>query len=215
MSFYVIPGGREPGAEDPVQAVFRPAKPAIDAHIEILEPFRWLDQQRRLRRPLFEPSKAASLLGVIPPGHRLAEAGLRFLQAEEVSAPEAWVHLAIGMMLQSQPNPISFDGDAYRCTVVDGLYADPEVWGRYGPGFSAAVVVRTIRQIRGDYVELPPPGRFINLCVEQRRWFRERHEDIGTLMDLRYQAEDALEAINPQHPLLAGRYEEDDVTLLS
>jgi hypothetical protein len=216
MSAHLIRGGggdgNEPGSEDPVQVVFRPARMVLDALTEMWEPFAWLDQQRQSRRPLFEPAKAAELIHIIPPGHRIAEAGALFLQAEEVPAPESWVHLAVGMMLQSQPNPISFDGDAYRCTIADGLYADPEVsdWGRYLPGFSAAVIVRTIRQIRRECVELPHPGRFINLCVEHREWFKKRHADMGTLMDLRYEAEDALEAINPEHPLLAGRYEDGE-----
>jgi hypothetical protein len=202
----------EPGSEDPFEIAFAPAKASLDAVIEMWKPLTWLDRRRRTRLDLFDPKQAAELIELIPPGHRIAEAGALFLQAEEVPAPEAWVHVAIGVMLQEFGANVS---DAFRCGVVDGAYRDPEIWGSYYAGFSAAVVVRSIRQAR-LMGALPSTGGFLSLCVKQRQWFRARHADIGTLMDLRYATEDVLEGINPEHPLLAGRYEDrDDVPLLS
>jgi hypothetical protein len=163
MSFQAIRGGasgttiNEPGSEDPWEITFRPAKPVLDAVIEMLEPLRWLDQRRRSRRPFFEPERAAELIDLIPSGNRIAKGGALFLEAEEISAPEGWMHVAVGLMLQSQANSTAIDGDAYRCAIADGAFRDPEVWGQYDPGFSAAVIVRTIRQARRQGA-LPSPG---------------------------------------------------------
>jgi len=104
----------------------------------MLEPLRWLGQRRRPRLPLFEPERAAELIDLIPSGNRIAKAGALFIEAEEIPAPEAWVHVAVGLMLQAEANPNAIDGDAYRCAIADGAFRDPEVWGHYAPGFSAA-----------------------------------------------------------------------------
>ena len=55
------------------------------------------------------------------------------------------------------------------------------------------MIVRTIRQVRRKYDELPPPGRFLNICIKQRAWFKARNADLSILLNLRWQAEDALE----------------------
>src|ERR1700688_2094259 len=138
-------GVAAPGAEDPFEIVFAPAKPILDAIIEMWKPLAWLDQRRRSRRPLFEPEQAAELINLIPSGNRIARAGALFLDAEENPAPEGWVHVAIGLMLQSEVNPQAIDVDAYRCAVADGAYRDRVVWEHYDePGFSCAVVVQAL-----------------------------------------------------------------------
>jgi hypothetical protein len=62
------------GADDPFEITFRPAKPVLDAMIEMLESLRWLDQRRRSRLPLFGPERAAELIDLIPSGNRIAKA---------------------------------------------------------------------------------------------------------------------------------------------
>ena len=110
MSFHMIRGGasgttviNELGSEDPFEITFRPAKPVLDAVIEMLEPLRWLDQRRRSRLPLFEPERAAELIDLIPSGNRIAKAGALFLEAEEIPALEAWMHVAVGLMCKRKP----------------------------------------------------------------------------------------------------------------
>jgi hypothetical protein len=113
-----------------------------------------------------------------------------FLAAAENPAPESWTNVALGLMLQVENAAI--DGDVYRGAVCDSAYRDPEVWGDYSPGFSAAVVVGAIREARLQGA-LPSPGGFIRLCIEQRRQFKIWKSDLDDLMQVRYDAEDELD----------------------
>jgi hypothetical protein len=121
------------GSEDPFEIAFRPAKPVLDALIEMRRPISWLDQQRRSGLPIFHPSRAAELIDIIPNGDRIAKAGALFIEAEEKPAPEEWLHLALGVMLDSEPGAANVP-DAFRCAVADGAYRDEQVWERYQPG---------------------------------------------------------------------------------
>jgi hypothetical protein len=193
----------EAGSEDPFEITFAPAKPVMDAIIEMRKPLAWLDRHRRSCRSLFEPERAAELIDVIPSGSRIAKAGALFLAAEEISAPEGWVHVAVGLMLQEAGATVS---DAYRCAITDGAFRDPEVWGRYEPGFSAAVIVNSIRAVRRQGV-LPSTGGFLKLCAKHRAQFAAWNADMSTLLDLRYAAEDALEQTGGPKQLV---YYDDD-----
>jgi hypothetical protein len=191
--------------EDPFQIAFRPAQRALDAIISVREPMAWLSRQRRSSKPLYDPDRAAELIEIIPESRHLAAAGALFLEAEEQPAPEGWLHVVLGIMLDSEPGAINVP-DAFRCAVADGLYRDPEVWECYDPGFSAPVVVRAIREARRLESALSP-GAFIKLCLKHRRQFRQMHADIGALMEIRWKAEDALEE-SGQRP--AVTYTDDD-----
>lgn len=180
------PAINEPGSEDPFEVVFRPAKPVLDALVEMWGPLVWLDRHRQFH---LDPKQAGELIQIIPAGHRIAKAGALFIDAEETAAPESWVHIAIGLMLKELGATV---GDDYRCGIVDGAYRDPEIWETYGPGFSAAVVVRTLREARRNGV-LPSTGGFLNLCIKHRAKFKAWNADTSTLLDLREAAEDALE----------------------
>jgi hypothetical protein len=179
----------EPGSEDPFETVFAPAKSVLDAIIEMWGPLRWLHRQQQSQRTIFDPKQAGKLIDLVPPGHRIAKAGGLYLEAEEISAPEAWVHVAIGLMLQEAGASVS---DAYRCAITDGAFRDPEIWGSYEPGFSAAVIVRTIREVRLKGA-IPSTGGFLNLCAKQRAQFKSWRADTSTLLEVRYAAEDVLE----------------------
>ena len=75
--------------------------------------------------PLFELDRAAELIELIPNGSLDAEAGAFILQAVEQPAPEAWLHVAIGLMMQA--DGMTVDGDGYRCAVADSTHRDPRV----------------------------------------------------------------------------------------
>jgi hypothetical protein len=195
------------GAEDPFEIVIMPAKPVLNALIEMRKPLAWLNQQRRSGRPIFHPNRAVELIDVIPNGDRIARAGALFLVAEEQPAPEQWLHVALGVMLDSEPGAVTVP-DAFRCAITDGAYRDPAVWEHYDePGFSCAVVVQAIREARLQGA-LPSPGGFLKLCIKHRRQFRTWNADISTLLNLRWEAEDALEKIDPKRLLLD--YNPDD-----
>jgi hypothetical protein len=188
------------GAGDVFRTTFAPAQPVLDAVVEMWKPLTWLNRQRRSGRPLFELSRAAELIESIPDSDRLADAGALFLKAEEEPAPEgeAWLHIALGVWLESEPGAVSFP-DAFRCAIADSLYRDPTVWGDYEPGFSAAVVAMSIRAARLQGAL--SPGAFVKLCLKHRRLFRALNSDIDVLMQLRWDAEDELEELQPR---LAG-----------
>jgi hypothetical protein len=214
MNVNLIRGGdatiiNELGSVDPFETTFAPAKPVLDAVVEMWKPLAWLDQRCRSRAPLFEPERAAELIDLIPSGNRIAKAGALFLDAEENSAPEPWLHIAVGLMLQSEANSNAADSDAFRCAIADGAFRDPEVWGQYDPGFSAAVIVRSIRQARRQDA-LPSPGGFLNLCIKQRAQFKTWNTDLMTLLHLRWEVEDAVEKIDPER-LWLDYDPEDDV----
>ena len=189
------------GAVDPFEVAFAPAKPVLDALIELRKPLAWIHRQRKSGRPLFEPARAAELFELIPDGSRLADAGALIGLAEEQPAPEAWLHVVIGLMLQADAAAV--DSDAYRCAVADSLYRDPDVWGRYEPGVSAAVIVKTIREARLQGA--PTPGAFVLLCLKHRRLFKAARNQIRDLMEVRYQCEDTLE----EQGLLQLIYDDD------
>jgi hypothetical protein len=186
-------------AADPFETVFRPAKPALDAFIDMRRPLEWLHQRRRSNRPLFDPNQAVQLLDTIPDGDHLTRAGALFLEAEEQPAPESWLHLAIGLMFDSEPGAVNFP-DATRCAVADSAYRDPQVWeDDYEPGFSAPVVVRAIREARLQGAL--SPGVIVKLLMKHRRLFKTLNADLDALMQVRWDAEDAIEN-NPKRLLL-------------
>ncbi|HEX7882950.1 MAG TPA: hypothetical protein VF499_09445, partial [Afipia sp.] len=131
----------ENGADDPFETLFAPAKPALDAVIALWSAMSWLGTQRQSKLPLFDPAKVGKLIKLIPTGDRILEAQARFRDAAYEPAPEAWTHLAIGLMLQSMPAAADIH-DSYRCGIVDSLYRDPVVTEGLDPGFSAPVIVR-------------------------------------------------------------------------
>jgi hypothetical protein len=184
--------------------MIQPARPTLDAVIALLKPMQWLDERRQSGRRLFSKENAGDLIELIPDGGRLAGIGALFLQAEEEPADEAWFCVAIGMMLAGIPTVHDL-GDDYRSALADAVYRDEETGGPY----SAPVVVRAIREARRTIDDAPSVATFLRLCAKQRRWFRKRRDDIDQLLEMRYQAEDHLEAIG----LYASTYddEEDEV----
>jgi hypothetical protein len=112
------------------------------------KPLAWLDRQWQSRLPLFDPKRAGELINVIPNDSRLLRAGALFQEAEQEPAPEGLVQIAIGLMLASMGSAAANLHDGYRCGIIDAMFQDPEIWENYSPGFSIAVVVRTIREAR-------------------------------------------------------------------
>jgi hypothetical protein len=158
---------------------------------------RWLEQRRVVTVPRFNLKRAAEhreaaveICQIIPKDDELCRLQRLMESAERDPAPEAWAHLAIGAMLMSYPSARDVH-DAFRCAIVDGAYRDPDLWGDYEPGFSVPVFIAGIRKTRmlGD---LPPPGKFLNLCQKARAQFRRWHEDFYDLMQIRCDAEDVL-----------------------
>jgi hypothetical protein len=195
------------GGEDPFEIAFRPAKPVLDAIVEMWKPLAWLDRQRQSRLPLFDSKRAGELINVIPNDSRLLRAGALFQEAEQEPAPEGWVHIAIGLMLASMGPAAANVHDAYRCGIVDGKFQDPENWEGYSPGFSTAVVARSIREVRRQD-GVPSPARFLAMCAKHRARFKQWNADMNTLTAIRYEAEDTLDEIGYER---LDDYDEEDL----
>jgi hypothetical protein len=103
--------------------------------------------------------------------------------------------------------------DAFRYRVLDSMYRDPATWDGYdAPGFSCAVIVQAVREA-GRQDGVPTPGGFIASCIRHREQFRQWNADTEKLLELRYEAEDYLEAHQPQRLALTyagSAVDEDD-----
>jgi len=191
------------GAVNPFVTAFQPAQRTLNALVDLRPAFQWLADRRQSGGPLFEVKCAGDLIELIPAGDHLASAGILFRDAVENAAPESWVHAAVGLALDSEPESANAS-DAVRFAIVDALYRDPETWQQHGPGVSAAVLVRAIRESRRLYDRLSP-HRLIGLCQKHRREFAALIDDISDLMDVRWAAEDTLES----QGLLKLTYDDD------
>jgi len=162
---------------NPYDVLFRPAKPTLDAIVQIWDSMRLLDRRRA------DPTE---LLKVIPPDAELKEARALFRQAEHAPAPESWTGIAVAMMVDSMPTAHRVS-DAYVCSIIDSAYQDPETWENYQPGFSYGVIARSIREAR-RLEGLPSPGAFLEICSRHRRQFKKWQADVLTLINIRHDA---------------------------
>jgi hypothetical protein len=89
-------------------------------------------------------------------------------------------------MLDSMPNARNVS-PSYRFGLVDSMMRDEEVWGRYGPGFSYAVVARAIREVRRTSEFAPSQAAFLKLCAKHRSQFQELAGKTTRLMESRSQ----------------------------
>jgi hypothetical protein len=167
--------------ENPFDVLFRPAKPILDAIVQMRAPITMLGGRRGRGS-----TDLAEIMQVIPPESDLVEARRLFREAEHEPAPEGWTGIAVAMMADAMP-PERRVNDLYVCAIVDGAYNDPEVWGSYAPGFSHAVIARSVREaLRLD--GLPPPGAFLKICSRHRSLFKQWHADLGILNSIRFDA---------------------------
>jgi hypothetical protein len=98
------------GENNPFDVMFRPAKPTLDAIVQLRASMTLLDRRRG------DPTE---LLKVLPPEAELKEANELFRQAEHAPAPESWTGIAVAMMVDSMPAAHRVS-DAYVCSIIDG-----------------------------------------------------------------------------------------------
>ncbi len=171
----LVPVGAD---DDPFAVVFVPAKPALDAALKLQPLFAWLERHyqnvSREFLPLLDVKRAQEHKAVafrrcaaIPEDAAMYQNEELFRSAECEAAPEAWLHAAIGLMLDSMPNAKNVS-PSYRYGLVDSMLRDPEVWGGYRPGFSYPVIAQVAREVRrmGDFA--PSQAEFLKLCGKHR-----------------------------------------------
>jgi hypothetical protein len=187
---------------DPFE-VLRPAQPMLDAVIRMRTPLLWLKRQKRptldAKRASQHRMEAIRRCELIPMDRDLYRAERLFEQAETEPAPEWWMHMVLGVWLDSRPAAANIR-EAFRCGIVDSMYRDPEVSGEdYLPGFSAPVIAQAIREDRRLDTGAPPSaGGFLALCAKHREQFRRWRADINDLLGIRQNAEDILIALGDE-----------------
>jgi hypothetical protein len=78
---------------------------------------------------------------------------------------------------------------------ADSIYRDPEIWGDYAAGFSAPVIVQSIREARRRDIDTrPSAGWFLAACQRNRDHFKQLVEEAETLLRVRYYLEDLPDA---------------------
>jgi hypothetical protein len=187
---------------DPFEVVFRPARPTLDVVVQMRTPLSWLRRQKRppldVKRASQHRMEAIKRCELIPMDSDLYRAGRLFEQAEAEPAPELWIHLVLGIWLDSRPAAANIR-EAFRYGIVDSMFHDPEVWEDYLPGFSAPVIAQAIRADRRQDTGAPPSaGGFLVLCAKHRDQFRRWRADINDLLGIRQNAEDILIALGDE-----------------
>jgi hypothetical protein len=194
--------------EDPFQIAFRVAAPTL-SKVKWLQPhFKFINAYRRSGRDPLKDNDPHRLLRALPTGDRLADVGALFGKAEDETASEDWVHVVLGLMVDSLPGAKDVS-DAFRHGIIDTMYRDP-----FGGSYSAPVICMAIREATRTVDGLPSPARFVSLCEAQRAQFRKWRDDVDALMELRYRVEDFMEEQNKKllpPPEVAAAADDDGV----
>lgn len=188
--------------EDYFALVFSPAKSTLDI-VRTMQPcFAWCDKNRDrdgnldvdhldTRKAAWAKNreKARFRYGIIPDQTEvLAKAEHLFHAAEHEPAPVDWLRAAVHLMLAGFPNARGVS-EHYAAGIVDAVMDDQEVWQGYAPGFSCAVTVRAIREVKRGSKFVPTHTEFLELCQKHRRQFQSWQWDLTRLTTLRDQAE--------------------------
>jgi hypothetical protein len=177
----IVAGDQE---DDPFAVVFGPARPTLLA-ARTLKPLRRFSDlaMLNLKQPEKHRDDAVERFEHIPEDAVMYAA--RKLFAETEPAPEAWLHAAVGLTLDSIPSAKDLPR-SFRFGLVD-LMTDDET------GFSYAVVAMASREIRRIVGDLPPSqAAFLQACVKARAEFRMLVGLTGRLIEVRQNAEDVL-----------------------
>jgi hypothetical protein len=181
-------------SEDPFATVLRPAQPALDAIVQLKPSIDFIvaNEKRRhfhldVRRSLEFADEAAERLKVIPPLAVLRQAERLFGDAERIPAPEAWLHVALGILLAERPNAGKVS-PTYRFGIVDSMLYDEE----YAPGFSQPVVLRALRELRKASEFVPAPAEVLKTCARQKQSFGTLRLRTEQLIAVRENAEQIL-----------------------
>jgi hypothetical protein len=205
----VTGGGDGGGVIDRFAQVFAVAKPTLDAILKLRDARTWYaDRQHwptlRLKLDLDFEDEAKARLAIIPETAVLQEAAQLFDDAVRKSAPEGWYHLVLGTLLASMPNAKNVAPD-YQFGVVDMLLNDEAIWERdCAPGFSAAIFVCAIRQVRREEEFVPTAAKILKACKEHRKRFKQLGLEVEMLIDVRQNAEQVIEEVNREYEDLFG-----------
>jgi hypothetical protein len=181
----------------------------------------WLEDQQKRPTVLIDLDRAVenvadedaeARLAVIPEAAFLQEAAQLFDDAIHRSAPEPWYHLAIGATLRGMPNAKGIAPD-YSCIIVDMLLHDHETRERgCEPDFSPAIFVCALRKMRRTTEFVPSPAEILKACQHYRKNFKELANDVETLIAVRENAEQVVNAVQLAlaDPDLFGEWTEED-----
>jgi hypothetical protein len=179
------------------------AQPTLNAIPKLRESREWLAAWKN-RDPGYihlmlnlerydEFAEAEARIARVPDMAFLRDAGRLFDDAVRKSAPEPWLHLALGTMLAGMPNATNVAVD-YSISIVDTLmHDDEEIWEKdCEPGFSAPIFVSAIRKVRREQKFVPSAAEIFEACKIYRKRFRELEGNANLLISVRENAEAVL-----------------------
>jgi hypothetical protein len=193
-------GGSGGGIIDAFAKVSVVAKPTLDAALKLRAAREWLEDHKKTfpftidlnRVSEVDEDEAKARLAIIPDTAILQRCTQLFDDAVRKSAPKAWFHLALGAMLEGMPNGKNVTAD-YQFQIVDLILHGEESYERgCEHGFSAAIFVRAIRQVRSETDFVPGSASLLKACQSQRKHFRKLISEVAELIEVRENAEEAL-----------------------
>jgi hypothetical protein len=171
---------------NPFALIFEPAEQTLAA-VRKHKPLRRFSDVPllSLKQPGKHRAAAWDRFEHIPEDAALYRDRALFEAAETEPAPEAWLHAAAGLTLDSIPAAKDLPR-SYRFGLVD-LLMDDET------GFSYAAVAMASREVRRILGDLPPSqAAFLHACVKARAGFRKLVALTEQLIEVRQNAEDIL-----------------------
>jgi hypothetical protein len=179
--------------EDRFAIAFAPARPVERAMLKLRKVRNFIaDRDRwdpKRNENLFARLTQSERLDLIPDVATLQNAKRLFHEAEHVPAPEEWLHLVIGVYLAAAPNGGKVGVD-YNFGLVDSMLFDEEAHRGYDEmGYSAAVVVQAIREVRRECKYVASAQEILEACDKHRRAFRKLGDDVDVMISVREEAE--------------------------
>lgn len=203
MANTVVPinGGQVVAPIDHFALAFAPARPTLDALAKLRKVRTYLAERERYdpkRNYAFGDLSPTELLALLPDAATLQHAKQLFEEAQHVPAPEEWYFLALGAMLAAMPNSGKVPVD-YTFGLVNSILNDDDLHRGYREmGFSFAVVVLAIREVRRECKFVPSAQEVLEACQKHRRAFRDLIVDLEVMISVREHAEVALQPPKPR-----------------
>jgi hypothetical protein len=196
---------------DPFATIMVPCRPTLQAVVHLKPSVDWVIANNcnphltlDLHRADEFLDEADERLKLIPPIDVLQQAFQLFRDAERIPAEPGWLHIAIGIMMDSLPNAGRVSA-SYRFGIIDSIVYDDAFAG----GFSQPVVIRAIRELRKVQTFVPAPADFLKACMVEKRFFRESQMRTEQLVSIRENAEAVVAEFERQFREDFGEDEED------
>jgi hypothetical protein len=179
-------------------------KPTFDMIVKLRPARDWLEDRRKNYRAVMidfarsvqqvDDEEAKERLGIVPELAVLQEAARLFDDAVSKAPPAGWFALALGAMLRGMPNAAGVAAD-YTFNIVDMLVHGDVLDRGCQPAFSAPIFVCALRKVRRELKFVPSAAEILEACQHYRKRFKDLASDVETLIEVRENAEQVVNAV--------------------